>query len=109
MDGIEEFALMEWAGGLSGLTGEEIKRGFDTWEEDWPPSLSEFRNACLGKLSKVNEFGLNYIPEYYRPQPITERSKLLSSDEREERREEARQNIGELKSILGIRSAGFDE
>lgn len=48
MEGIEEMAVNEWSIGLSGLTGEQIKKGLDTWQESWPPSLPEFREACTG-------------------------------------------------------------
>ena len=40
-------AVQEWAEGLGGLTGQQLRRGLDMWDEDWPPSLSEFRKACL--------------------------------------------------------------
>lgn len=40
----------EWAKGISGLTGEEIKAGIDHCREysSWPPSIAEFRQACKG-------------------------------------------------------------
>ena len=44
---IQLLALTEWAEGLAGLTNEEIKTGLDRWDGDWPPSLPEFRKACL--------------------------------------------------------------
>ena len=39
-------AVSEWADGLSGFTAEEIGRGLEVWQEDWPPSLPEFKRAC---------------------------------------------------------------
>jgi hypothetical protein len=41
-----EVALAEWAEGLAGCTGDDIKRGLDQWQDDWPPTLPEFRKAC---------------------------------------------------------------
>lgn len=40
----------EWAKGISGLTGEEIKAGIDHCRSHcvWPPSIAEFRQACHG-------------------------------------------------------------
>lgn len=46
IDGIEELAVQEWSEQLSGLTGDEIKYGLDTWKEDWPPSSVEFVKCC---------------------------------------------------------------
>jgi len=52
IDGLEEMAVKEWAEGLAGLTGAQIKKGLDTWKEPWPPSLPEFMEACLDEQSK---------------------------------------------------------
>lgn len=49
IQGIEEQAVKEWSEQLSGLTGDEIKRGLDEWTEDWPPSAPEFVKCCKGK------------------------------------------------------------
>ena len=40
----------EWAAGLAGLTGEQIKAGIDHCRIDclYPPSIAEFRKACMG-------------------------------------------------------------
>lgn len=40
----------EWAKGLEGLTGEEIRHGIDHCRANntWPPSIAEFRTACRG-------------------------------------------------------------
>lgn len=40
----------EWAKGLAGLTGEEIRIGIDhcRTHATWPPSIAEFRTACRG-------------------------------------------------------------
>jgi hypothetical protein len=55
IDGIEQLAVREWALGLTGLTGRQIKTGIgkcltrnlapDT--DDWPPTPAEFRAMCL--------------------------------------------------------------
>ena len=63
--------------------------------------MDEFRDSCTGKKSGKNEFGIDYIPECYRQRPPElDRSRLLSSDEREEKREKARDKIAELKAAL---------
>ena len=101
IDGIEEVAVNEWSARLSGLTGEEIKRGLNEWSGEWPPSADEFRDACLGKKSGKNEFGIDYIPECYRSvQRTLDKSKLLSSDDREKRRDAVKRNISSLKDAL---------
>lgn len=47
-EALTELAIGEWATGLAGLTPQHVKHGLDTWAGDWPPSLPEFRRACLG-------------------------------------------------------------
>lgn len=100
VDGIEETAIREWSMRLAGLTGRQIKRGLDSWSSDWPPSSEEFRGACLGTKNGANEFGLDYVPAYYRPQPIREKAKLLSSDERDARRADAAERIKEMRAAI---------
>lgn len=101
MAGIEEAAVAEWSNGLSGVTGEQIKHGLDTWSEDWPPSLPEFRNACMGTKEGKNEYGMDYVPECYRQRPWTaDKKKMLSNDQREANREKIAANIAELKRRL---------
>jgi len=90
-----------WASGLRGLTGAQIAKGLHVIcarTDPWPPTLPEFRAACAGKA--LNEFGLNYVPEYHRPQPIREKAKLLSSDERDARREKAADRIKEMRAAI---------
>lgn len=48
IEGIEELAADEWSEGLAGLIGAQIKKGLVSWAGDWPPSLPEFKAACLG-------------------------------------------------------------
>jgi len=41
--------VREWAEGLATLTPDHIKRGLaETIGDEWPPSMGEFRKACLG-------------------------------------------------------------
>lgn len=55
IDGIEQAAIREWAVGLQGLTGDQIKAGIERCvtrtlepgEQDWPPTPAEFRMMCL--------------------------------------------------------------
>lgn len=48
---IMAIALDEWSRGLAGYSPDEVKRGLDSWEGDWPPSLPEFKAACRPKRS----------------------------------------------------------
>lgn len=41
-----KFAMKEWSIGLSRLNPDDIKRAFETWEGDWPPSMREFCRAA---------------------------------------------------------------
>lgn len=96
IEGIEKVAVTEWAEGLAGLSGEQIKTGLDTWDNDWPPSMPEFKNACLKK--QVNEFGLNYVPEYYRE---NRQERLIESDELKEKRSKAgKEGIAALRGQI---------
>lgn len=91
----------EWSERLHGLTADQIGRGLQEWTEDWPPSSEEFRKACLGRSEKANEFGLNYVPEYHRQgKRITDRSRLLSNDDRDRRRAGYRAGLSDLKAAL---------
>jgi len=90
-----------WAKGLSGVTPEQFARGLEHCVksgEAWPPTLPEFRQFCFG--TQINEFGLNYIPEYCRPQPERRRERLLSSDEREAKRKNLSENMSVLKRTI---------
>jgi len=88
-----------WASGLRGLAGEQIANGLReciNCGESWPPTLPEFVKMCKGK--RVNEFGLDYIPECYRE---TKRERLLESDEnKEEHRKAFSIGMGNIKAIL---------
>lgn len=95
LEGIEEIAMVEWSRELSGLSGQQIKQGLANLTDSWPPSAIEFRSLCEGRGK--NGFGLDYIPEYHRPQKRPDR--LLSSDERDERRKEV-----SSKAMNGLRN-----
>ena len=92
---------MEWSRRLGGLTPQQIQHGLDAWRESWPPSSEEFRDVCLDQNQPKNEFGLDYIPEYYRtPETITDRSHLLSSEQRDKKRNEARERIAAMRDAI---------
>jgi hypothetical protein len=96
IEGIEELAVTEWSQGLAGLSGEQIKTGLDNLQGEWPPSLPEFRAACLGK--GVNGFGLSYVPEYYRERNP---ERLLESDSlKAHRKEVGKKGMAELRNII---------
>ena len=54
IEGREEFTVKEWAEGLAGLNGQQIKIGIDTFDGDWPPSLNEFKKACRGSKGRLH-------------------------------------------------------
>jgi len=91
-----------WGSGLAGITGEQIATGLraccDDSTGEWP-SLPWFKSKCLGKAK--NEFGLDYIPECYRTRPpVLDASRLLSSDERDEKRRKGAEQLQALKQSL---------
>jgi len=90
-----------WAQGLSGVTAEQFASGLEGCVKsgkEWPPDLPVFREMCLGK--QTNEFGLDYIPECYRQQPELSRDRLLSSDDRDARREKLSEHMQRLRDAL---------
>lgn len=102
MEGIEETAVQEWSNELAGLTGDDIQRGLEAWRERWPPSLPEFRAACLGQpAGGKNEYGLDYVPEHLRTPPkVTDRRRILSSDERDAKRATVGPKINAMRDAL---------
>lgn len=89
VDGVLTDVAKTWAIALTGITGEQIANGLEACVnkgEAWPPSLPEFVAMC--KKQGLNEFGLNHTPQYHHGcyRPIRDRSKLISSDDREKRR-----------------------
>lgn len=41
-----EDAQHEWGKVLVNLSGEDIDRGLNAWDSEYPPNVYEFRNAC---------------------------------------------------------------
>ena len=98
-DGLSESAKT-WASGLTGVTGEQVAQGLRAClerKDEWPPGLPEFRQMCLGK--GMNEYGLDHVPEYYRAGSVSA-DKRLSSDARDKRREEGKEQSAKLKESL---------
>lgn len=95
-------AVAEWLAGLGGLTLDQLRRGLDAWDGDWPPSLPEFRRACIdldmpetndewlalgkriGVLPRLGEEWPSYISRakraFTRQGTNAERSPLLTMD-----------------------------
>ncbi len=95
-----------WAASLNDVTHEQIVNGMRACKDSgdkWPPSIPEFVAMCKGKA--INEFGLNYIPEYHR-KPITNPERILSSDARNAHRKEiADEGVKNLKVALKNRKS----
>lgn len=91
-----------WQTGLRGVTGEQIAAGLHECidcGESWPPALPEFVKMCRGK--RVNEFGIDYIPEYHREVNRVSPENRLSSTERDAHRKEvSSKGMADLKSAL---------
>ena len=60
---LAKIAMVEWGSGLSGLSGEQIRHGLDSWKSDWPPSLPEFRRACTGSNDQHNTAAYKPFPK----------------------------------------------
>ena len=92
-----------WLTVLGDLTPEQLGTGLRAAVaagEEWPPSAPAFRNLCLGKTG-ANEFGLDYIPEYHRQENrVTDRSRLLSSTDRDAQRQKNREHVATMKQAL---------
>ena len=77
-----------WAASLNDVTREQIVNGMRACKDSgdkWPPSIPEFVAMCKGKA--INEFGIDYVPEYHR-EAIRNPERLLSSDKRDAHRKE---------------------
>lgn len=81
IQGIEAEVMKEWGQELAGITGEQIKRGLTDLNSDWPPTVYEFRDSCLGVVK--NGLGLDYTPPYHQEFSI---STAIESDELKNRR-----------------------
>ena len=51
---VTDAAINEWAELLGGLTGEQIKRGLDSWNSRMPPNVYEFRECCKMESSPAH-------------------------------------------------------
>jgi hypothetical protein len=96
IDGIEADAVREWSRALADMTPEQIRRGLDNLRSDWPPTLPEFKALCLGRGR--NEFGLDYVPAYYRE---TRHERLLDAPRDEAA---AAEHLAKLRAIVGPHS-----
>lgn len=105
MDGIEKIAVREWSLGLAGMTAADIRRGLEAWQGEWPPTLPEFAASCRRKRLGKNEFGLDYTPEVYRAAPVRDRSRLLSSADRDARRKASAKHVAAMRDALKSREA----
>ena len=95
IEGIEDEAVDEWTKALGGLTAEQIKHGLSQLENahpKYPPTLLEFRRLC--RKVGINEFGLDYVPAYYRE---TRHERLLDAPRDEAL---AKQHLGRLREAL---------
>ena len=84
-------AMDEWRHGLKNMTGEQVKKGLEYCREQyqWPPSIAEFRNACLG------EPDWEHRGEAYK---TFKKDRLLSSDARDAKRKKSRAKfLAEMK------------
>lgn len=85
IDGLEVIAVAEWANGLAGVTGKQIKRGLENWKGPWPPSLPEFREACTGATVGWEYKSLAYV-ESRKALPAPLCKKEIADREREKLR-----------------------
>lgn len=96
IEGIEDVATAEWSQALAGLSGDQIKIGLDSLQEDWPPSAITFKALCEGK--RANGLGLDYAPPYHSQ---VKRDRLLDSDENKVKHKAAyEKGMSGLKDIL---------
>ena len=67
--------MTEWASGLGDLKPEELRRGLDTWQEAWPPSLPEFHAACKGQKGEHNSAAYRFTPALPKPKADPEKAR----------------------------------
>ena len=60
---MRELAVSEWAKRLGGLSGEQIKRGLDDWNDKWPPNVETFRASCLGRDNPHGSAAYKFFPK----------------------------------------------
>lgn len=58
-----DIALDEWAEGLANLSGSDVKRGLEVWQEAWPPSLPEFKKACKKPRQIASHQDFVFLPK----------------------------------------------
>ena len=97
IDEIETEVIAEWAREITGLSAEQIRKGLDSLPAEWPPTAGEFRNLCLGTSDAHKENAAMYRDD--RPR-IKDHAHLLSNDDRDARREKAREELQKLKQKL---------
>lgn len=57
---MQRAAMAEWGERLAGMDGETLRRGLDSWRDDWPPNVEQFRKACLGIADDWEHRGAAY-------------------------------------------------
>ncbi|MEW6647826.1 MAG: hypothetical protein AB1450_11545 [Pseudomonadota bacterium] len=82
-----DLAKAEWGARLAGISGEEIRRGLDTWRNEWPPSVDEFRNACRPATIASHAPAPKALPE--------------TAECRQQRKERYREGIRVMRELLG--------
>lgn len=82
-----------WAVGLANMTGQQIADGLHKCiESDEWPSLPMFRINCLPSIK--NGLGLDYVPEYYRKQPLAIEHKTIAT------KQTAADRLAEIKKMI---------
>ena len=79
----------QWQRILSKFTPADIKRGTDTWTEDWPPNIFEFEKVC--RPPPTGCFGI-----------LAEEQRKLENKKQEQRisKEQAKKNTDHLLDII---------
>ena len=78
---------------MGDMTPDQIRRGLDSLNADWPPTLPEFKALCTGKGK--NGFGLDYVPECYRE---VRHERLLDKPRDESL---AKKHLADIRATLG--------
>ena len=96
-----------WLAGLIDMTPEELKTGLLTcltWEQEWPPTLPQFRNLCRPRKEEAHQV-YQRLPE---PEEHREKRKAIglahiaSMKEEGRFRDWLRENAGRLESDFDI-------
>ena len=86
--------MREWSRALADMQPEQIRRGLDGLKGEWPPTLPEFKALCMGRGK--NEYGLDYIPQYYREH---RHDRLLDAPRDEAA---AAEHLAKMREALGL-------